>query len=285
MPSPSTDVHTYTHTCTHTHMYSSWWCASSPASLQPCNLASVWFYHRWRVFKTEMPLPFAFSSFFSIDDFVWNIYCGFCGMTFQGGNVCSCEPAFCLNMPCFSCLILYYDMGWAQPSLIPLWLRSPLCLVGCKPRAAPRLFCLCWKTKFLFSFVLLEGLSAASCNFVWSGFWGMGNVPGLCGQGGHQGRFWSVNLHVQVAADHSASLLQDSSAAALFFCPEKNCPKNFFGKEDEGSNPCLFQILWNHPVKPPCRSSVSGHLCEQQVLSQQIQIYRKTFVKCQAISS
>lgn len=39
--------------------------------------------------------------------------------------------------------------------------------------------------------------------------------------------------------------------------------------------------LKNYPVDP----SVSGDLCEQQVLSQQIQIYRKTFVKRQGISS
>lgn len=255
LPSPSTDVHTYTHTCAHTHMRSSGWDASSPASLHPCSPASLWFCHRWSDFETEMPLRFAVSSFFYIADFAGNIYCAFCafcGMNLQEGNACSCEPVFCLNISYFSCLIHYYSMGWAQLSPIPLWLSSPLCLVGCKPEAAPRLFCLCWKT-FLFSFALPKQLSAASWNFVWSGFWAMCSVPRLCGRGGHQGPFWPANLRVPVAADHPAPLLQDSTAAALLFCPKKNCPNNFFGEEDEGSNPCPFWILWNQPEKLPCR--------------------------------
>ena len=289
MPSPSMDVHIYTHMCTHTHMHSSGWCTSSPASFYPYILAIL---HQCdsiihnQVLKQKCLYPLHFLHFFPL--LVLYRLFTFCKVLFV-------EWPFRRNWVfLWACLLFEYPRFFLSYSLLshglstalmdsPRTQISPLS-GGLQTRSSSWLFCLCWKS-FLFSFALTEGLSVASCDFVWSGFWAMCSVPGLCGQGEYRGLCSLVNLHVQVAADHSAPLLQDSTAAALLFCPEKSCPKNFFGKEDEGSNPCPFWILWNHPEKPPCRSSVSWDLCEQQVLSQQIQICRKIFSKCQAISS
>lgn len=197
-----------------------------------------------------------------------------------------CMPAFCLNIPHFSCRILYYSMGWAQPSLIPPWLMLPCFLVSCKSRAAPG-FGLHWKT----SAVVLYPTPEAFCSLL-----------GLClirllrhvqhpraVLRVNQGLLQLVNLKIQAAAHHSAPLLQDSTSAALLFFPEKNCLKKFFGT-DEGSRRCPthgpFWMLWSHPEKIPHwhPGNASGGLCEWHVLTQQTQIYRKNFVKRQAIS-
>lgn len=89
-------------------MYSSWWCASSSASLQSCNLASVWFYHRWRVFKKEMPLPFAFSSFFFHWWFCMEYLLWFLWHDFSGRK--------CVFL--WSCLLFKYALFFLSHSLL-----------------------------------------------------------------------------------------------------------------------------------------------------------------------
>lgn len=183
-----------------------------------------------------------FFIFFSTVEFLWKYLLCFFSMTFQEGSVCPSEPAFCLNIPHFP--VSFFIMAWAEhsPHWFPFdldlasawWAANSEQLPGCFVRVG-RLF--------LFSFALLEGLSAAFCNFVQPNFWGMGSVPGLCGQGGHQVLLWLVNLHVQVAAAHSAAHLQDSSAAALLFCPERTTQRaSLENKIKVASNPCPFWI-------------------------------------------
>ena len=133
---------TYTHTCAHIHI-----CTVQDGvhpvqhpfiltSLQSC--ISVILSYTIRSWNRNASTPciffISFHCWFCIDYllfvkcFLWN--------DLSGGTEYSSEPAFCLNIPDFSCLILYYRTGWAQLSWIPLGLRSPLCLVACKLGAA-----------------------------------------------------------------------------------------------------------------------------------------------------
>lgn len=279
MPYPSMNVHTYTHTCTHTHTHRSGWCASSPASLHLCDSIID-----DQVLKQKCLHPLHFLHFFPLLLLYGVFTVLFVAWPFRREMCIPLSLPFVWISPFFlSHSLLWHGLSTAFTDS-PLTQISPL-PGGLKTqsRSQPALLVLedfsCFPLRSLRGFLQPPPILFDQVSELWAA--SQGSVVGMdirdCSSQWICMYKWPQTILLP--------FLQDSSAAALLFCPEKNCPKNFFGKEVEGGNPCPFWILWNHPEKPPCRSSVSGNLWEQQVFFQQIQIYRKTFVKCPAISS
>lgn len=198
-------------------------------------------------FQTETPLPFAFLPFFSNCWFCMEYLLCFLWHDLSGGKCIFLWVCLLFEYPPLF-PVSFYITAWAEHSptdssdsdlLSAWWAENLEQLPGCF---------VCVGRHFLFSFCPLKVISSASCSFVWSGFWDTGSVPGLC----DQVLLWLVNLHVQVAADHSVPLLWDSSAAALLFCLKRTAQRTSLEENMRVETPAPSEYceitLKNHPV-------------------------------------
>lgn len=121
-------------------------------------------------FETKIPLHLQFLIFFPITDFVWDIYCVLFGMAFQEDMYVPLSLPFVrilLIFPVSFFMLSFFIMAWAEHSACWFPCNSGLLSAwrAAKFEQVPGCFVSVGRL-FLFAFVLLKGLSAASCNLV-----------------------------------------------------------------------------------------------------------------------
>lgn len=147
----------------------------------------------------------------------------------SGGKCASLWACLLFEYPPFSCLVLYYGVGWTQPSLVPLWFGSRLCLMGCKLRAAARLFCSCWKTFPVF-FCPPRGAFCSLLQFCSTKFLRHGQCPRTLWSGWASGTALAGEFACTSGCSPFCCPSPGQFCSCSFVLPWKDYPKSFFGK-------------------------------------------------------
>lgn len=258
-------VHTQTHTCTLTPTHSSGWCASCPASFHTCKNESVWFYHSWSGFKIEMPQHFAFSSFFSIADFAWNIYCAFLWRDLSGGK----------RVFLWACLLFEYIPFLLSHSLLQHGLSTALIDPPLTQLSPPPAGLQTWSSSQVVLFVLEDSLvflcppRVAFCSllqFCLIGFLSHGQCPKALWSEWTSGTVLASEFERTSGCRPFCFPSPGQYCSCSFVLPWKELLKLLLEKKMRVANPVPSEyceiILKNHPVDPvSLETYVSSRLC------------------------